>query len=191
MRVRSRHPLILAATLLAAPMVQAHPLAAHGDALHAFLHPFSGLDHVAAMLVIGLWAGLAAPSRRLLPPLGFVAGLMVGVALGAFGIALPAVETALALSVLLLGPLAARDAGVPALLCLVLCAAAGLVHGYAHGVELGGHGLAGLTFVAGSVLMHTLGFGLARRMTASGHAQALRTALSASALLGLGLVWMA
>lgn len=191
MSVKHHRALTLVIALLVAPIADAHPLAAHAAAWQAFMHPFSGLDHVSAMLVIGLWAGLTSSRRRLLPPLSFIVGLMVGAALGAYHPTLPAMEIAIALTVLLLGPLAARDARLPVLACLVAGAAAGLVHGYAHGVELSGQGLAGAAFVLGSVLLHAVGYVLARRVADSGNAVALRRALSASGVLGLGLLWMA
>ena len=191
MFISHRHLPALAVMLLAAPLAHAHPLADHSLAWQAFVHPFSGADHVFAMLVIGLWAGLAAPARRLLPPLAFMGGLLGGAALGALGVALPALEVALALSVLLLGPLAARDARLPALLCLAACALAGMFHGYAHGVELPAQGAAAACFVLGSALLHALGFAVARQLHVRGHGLALRRALNASALFGVGLLWMA
>jgi len=191
MQATHRHLLMFATAVLAAPLAEAHPLNAHGDALQAFVHPFAGIDHVAAMLVIGLWAGLAAPARRLLAPLAFVGGLVGGAALGALGVAMPAVETGIALSVLLLGPLAARDARLPALLSFAACALAGVFHGHAHGVELSGQGWAGACFVLGSVLLHGIGYGIARHAGRSGRVATLRSALSASGVLGLGLMWLA
>ena len=83
MFISHRHLPALAVMLLAAPLAHAHPLADHSLAWQAFVHPFSGADYVFAMLVIGLWAGLAAPARRLLPPLAFMGGLLGGAALGA------------------------------------------------------------------------------------------------------------
>ncbi len=191
MPIKHHKRFALITTLVVAPLAHAHPLAAHSVAWQAFIHPFSGADHITAMLVIGLWAGLAAPGRRVVPPLAFVSGLMAGAALGTMGVQLPAVETAIALSVLLLGPLAARESRLPALLCFALCAVAGLFHGYAHGVELSGRGLAGACFVLGSLVLHGLGYGLARRVSTTGHGVALRSALSASGLLALGFLWMA
>lgn len=182
---------VMSIALLAAPLADAHPLAAHVAAWQAFLHPFSGIDHVLAMLVIGLWAGLTTPDRRLLPPLGFIGGLTAGALLGASGVALPAVESMLAVSVLLLGPVAARDARLPALACVLVSAAAGLLHGHAHGTELAGLGLESAAFVLGSLLLHAVGFALARQVSERGHARALRASLSASGVVGLGLLWMA
>ena len=68
MSVKHHRALTLVIALLVAPIADAHPLAAHAAAWQAFMHPFSGLDHVSAMLVIGLWAGLTSSRRRLLPP---------------------------------------------------------------------------------------------------------------------------
>ncbi len=186
-----RQLLLFSVALTLAPFVQAHPLSAHHDVWLAMVHPFSGSDHLLAMLVIGVWAGLAAPARRLVPPLSFMAALLVGAALGTGGSALPAVEIAIALSLVLLGPLAARDARLPMLVCGAVCVLAGLAHGYAHGVELAGQAGAALGFVLGSCVLHGLGFVLAQRANWAGHGATLRTALSTSSLFGLGLLYLA
>ncbi len=190
MSFKLTHTPALLIGLLAAPLAEAHPLAAHAAEWQAFIHPFLGLDHVLAMLVVGAWAALTTSARRLLPPLGFVGGLMAGAALGAGGVPLPAVETGIALSVVLLGPLAAREARLPALACLLVSAVAGIFHGHAHGSELAGLGWAYAWFVLGSVLLHAAGFAIATRINDGRHARVLRGALSASGVLGLALVWM-
>jgi urease accessory protein len=181
---------VLTAALTLAPLAQAHPLGAHHELWRAFVHPFGGIDHLLAMLVIGVWAGLAAPTRRLVPPLSFVVALIAGAALGTGGMALPAVEIGIALSLVLLGPLAARDARLPVQLCFVVCALAGLAHGYAHGVELAGQAGSAIGFVLGSCVLHALGFLLAQHAHLAGGSGALRSALSASSLIGVGLLYL-
>ena len=186
-----RNPAVVIAALLASPVAEAHPLAAHVAAWQAFIHPFSGADHVLAMLAVGVWAGLATPRHRLLAPASFLVGLVAGAALGVFGTALPGVESVIALSVLLLGPLAARAAHVPACVCVFACATAGVFHGHAHGAELGGLGAACTAFLLGSLVLHGLGFALARQLGTGSHARTLRAASSASGVFGLALSWMA
>lgn len=187
MKLSPRQFVLSALALGVAPLADAHPLAAHGGVVASFLHPFSGFDHVLAMVVVGLWAGRARPGARRWPPLAFMLGLVGGALLGMGGMAWSGYELAVATSLLLLGPLAARALRVPAAATLALCALAGLAHGQAHGVELAHLGVAALAFVAGSAALHGLGFGLARLAARRGVGGALRLALDLSALAGL---WM-
>ena len=187
MRAKS-HAWLWLASLAFTPLVAAHPLHGHGDAWSAFLHPFFGIDHVSAMIVIGVWAALAPARLRWLPPLTFVAGLAGGAALGASGVQLFGMETAMALSVLVLGPVAACAARLPAAFSFTLCALAGLCHGYAHGAELVGQGLAGASFILGSVVLHGVGYSLALRANAAGFERTVAALASASGMLGLWLL---
>lgn len=171
-----------------APLAEAHPLAAHTGALAAFLHPFGGADHLLAMVLIGLWAGRSAAGARWQAPVAFLLGLAAGAVLAVSGFALPGGEAAIAVSLLLLGPLAARAAGLPAALTLVCGAMAGLVHGQAHGLELGVADGVLPAFLLGSLLLHALGFALARQVERQGATRALRLALNASALAGAWLL---
>src|SRR5262245_36958102 len=99
-------------------------------------HPFSGLDHVLAMVAVGLWAAqLGRPAAWLLP-LAFPAVMALGAVAGLSGVGLPALEIALAGTVLALG-LVIAFALRPSLAASVgLIAAFALVHGYSHGAEL-------------------------------------------------------
>lgn len=152
------------ATLLAAlPLwAGAHTGAAahlHDGAAMGFVHPFTGLDHLVAMLAVGCWSALAARPGRSdlwLVPLGFVTVLVLGALLGASGVALPAVEPWIAASVVALGLLIAAQVRLPLVAAVSLVGAFGLVHGNAHGLELaGGAALAGMAL--GSVLLHASG----------------------------------
>ena len=105
--------------------------------LDGLLHPLTGLDHLAAMLAVGLWSALTA--RRLwTAPLAFAAMLLAGALLGLAGIELPAVEPMIAASVLVLGLLVALRARLPAALAAALVGVFALFHGVAHGAELAG-----------------------------------------------------
>jgi urease accessory protein len=136
----------------------------HGaaDALAAgFSHPFTGLDHLAVMVAVGLWSALT--SRRLwLAPLVFAGTLLVGALLGLAGIAMPAVEPMIAASLLVLGLLVATRVQLPAAAGAALVAAFALFHGAAHGQELAGpsatFAIAGM--VAATALLHAAGVGL-------------------------------
>ena len=102
-----------ALTLLAAVLLLPAPALAHvGDGLHhglmaGFLHPFSGVDHLLAMVMVGLWAGLLGGTARLALPGAFLGAMALGGVLGMAGLALPGVEAGILASVVVLGALAA------------------------------------------------------------------------------------
>ncbi len=101
-----------------------------------FRHPISGLDHIIAMVAVGIWgAQLGRPALWLLP-LTFPLIMAVGGFIGLIGLPLPGSEIAIALSGLCLGG-AIAFAWRPALpLAMTMVGLFGLFHGYAHGAEL-------------------------------------------------------
>lgn len=157
---------------------------ADASAHHGFnaglLHPFTGADHLAAMLAVGAWSAGTA-GRRWLAPLGFMALLALGAVLGQ---RLPAVELMIAVSLLVLGAL--LMAPRRPLLALLPIAGFALFHGAAHGQELaGGAALAGM--LAGSAVLH--GVGIALGLALQRASQWLpRLSGLAVATLGLGLL---
>ena len=161
--------LIFAALL--APM----PALAHegGDHVHGLLaglaHPIGGLDHVLAMLAVGLWAGICGGRATWLLPLGFLGGMALGGVLGIAGIGLPMVEAGILASVIILGTLVAASARLSLLAALPLVAVFGLLHGNAHGLELAeGNGALGyaLGFLAATAALHGAGVLGALRLAA-------------------------
>jgi urease accessory protein len=151
-------------------------------------HPFTGLDHLAAMVALGVWSALTA--RRVgLAPLAFANALLVGALLGFVGISVPAVEPMIAASLLVLGLLVASRAALPAALGVTIAASFALFHGVAHGQELSGPlgvwALAGM--VAATALLHASGIvlGLVMKRRA---AWLPRAAGAAVALFGVSLL---
>lgn len=146
--VRPALAVVLAA---AAAPVLAHP--DHGTASLAsgLAHPLGGVDHLLAMVAVGLFAARQPGGARWMLPAGFVAAMLAGAGLSAAGVALPAVETGIAASVLVFGVLIAALARLPLAAALPLVAAFALFHGHAHHAEMG----------AGSPLAYTAGFALA------------------------------
>lgn len=126
----------------------------HGFAA-GFTHPFTGIDHLLALLLIGLWS--ATLTRRWwVAPLAFVGTMAVGALLAADGLRLPAVEPAIALSVVLLGALLASRTAWPVAAMAAVAALFALFHGAAHGAELQGlQALAGM--VLATALLHGIG----------------------------------
>jgi len=167
----------------------------HGEAagfLSGVHHPLSGLDHMVAMIAVGLWGSLLGGAARWLLPACFLAAMGVGGALGvAAGVPLTGVEGAVALSGVVLGAaiLFQRHARLPAAAALVSLFA--VFHGYAHGAEAPlGQSLAlyGLGFVLCTGALHGLGLllGSARRWSwgcAAARAGGLAIALTGGVFL--------
>ncbi|MBB1250404.1 HupE/UreJ family protein [Rhizobium sp. G21] len=161
---------ISAAALSAAPLLAlttapafAHvdPLA-HGAMASGLLHPFSGTDHMLAMIAVGLWAAQLGGKARFAVPASFVMVMAVGFVLALTGASLPFVEPAILASVVGLGLLVALAVKLPTMLGMVVVGAFALFHGYAHGAELGGADalIFGLGFVAATAMLHAIGLGL-------------------------------
>jgi urease accessory protein len=176
----------------AAPALAHTGIGAHGHGFAAgFAHPLMGLDHMLAMLGIGIWAAQLGGRATWLVPGAFVAVMMGGAALALSGVALPMVELGIAGSVLVIGGLIAFGARMPIALAMTLAGAFALFHGFAHGSELPGfaHPAAyGAGFVAATALLLGAGIGLA--VVARRHASRLpfRFAGAAMAAIGGGLL---
>ena len=141
-------------------VVEAH---SHSGFISGFVHPLFGLDHLAAMVAVGLWSALAARSagRDLLwGPVGFAALLLVGAVLGLQGVALPAVEPMIAASLLITGLLVVSRLRVPGLVAALGVGVFAVFHGVAHGYELAGSASAWWTLagmLTATVLLHSAG----------------------------------
>ncbi|HSV28994.1 MAG TPA: HupE/UreJ family protein [Candidatus Omnitrophota bacterium] len=116
------------------------PVAAHllgGDGFSAGLHhPLGGLDHLLAMVGVGLWAGQRGGRSTWALPVAFVAAMVAGGGLGLAGIGLPAVEIAILGSVIVLGTLVALRLRPPVWAGMALAGLFALFHGHAHGAEM-------------------------------------------------------
>ena len=100
------------------------------------MHPLTGLDHIAAMVAVGLWgAYLGAPAMWLLPVI-FPMVMAFGGALGVLGVPLPGVEFCIALSAIMLGLAVALAARPPLWVASVMVGFFAIFHGHAHGTEL-------------------------------------------------------
>lgn len=184
--------LLTAAALPALAHTGADAGAHHHGFLAGFMHPLTGLDHLAAMLAVGLWSALAARNGRelLAAPLGFAAMLLAGALMGLAGVALPAVEPMIAASLLVLGLLVFTRKRLPALASAALVGVFAIFHGLAHGQELAGEADAALTLagmLAATVLLHAAGIGLGWALRHANH-WLPRLAGVAVALLGAALL---
>lgn len=162
--------------------------------LSGIKHPISGLDHVLAMITVGLWgAQLGAPAVWLLP-VTFPMVMAFGGLLGLMGVNLPGIEIGIAVSAIALGFAVFREAKLNLWVAAVLVGFFAIFHGYAHGAELppGGNGLIySIGFVVMTGCLHATGiaFGLVHRWSA-GRA-ALRTAGACVSLAGVFFLWRA
>lgn len=136
MRTRLARAAVVIATLVpTAALAHTGGGDAH-DFVHGFVHPFGGLDHVLAMITVGLFAYQLGGRALWLVPASFVLAMTAGGALGMAGIPLPFVEAGIAASVLVLGAIVAFGVRAPVALAMALVAAFAVFHGHAHGAEM-------------------------------------------------------
>lgn len=163
--------------------------AASGGLISGFLHPILGWDHVAAMLAVGLWGAFLGGAALWLLPLIFPLVMALGGVLGILGVAIPAVETGIAASAVVLGAMVALALRPPLWIAGVLVAAFAIFHGHAHGTELPG-AVSALTysmgFVVGTGLLHLAGIGFGLLVRWQTGKMAVRTGGGFIALAGLG-----
>lgn len=150
--------------MLLAPGGQAHVEGGGaGSVVAGFLHPVTGIDHVVAMVAVGLWGAVLGPPAIWLLPVAFPMVMALGGLLGLLAVPLPGVETGIALSALVLGVLVMFQTRLPLVLTFLLVGLFGLFHGFAHGVELpeGADALLfSLSFVVATGLLHLVGIAL-------------------------------
>jgi urease accessory protein len=180
---------VLAITGLMPMLAGAHPF--HGATngfSGGFTHPLSGLDHILAMVAVGLWAAQLGGRSRWMIPTAFVSLMIVGGALGMAGVHVPAVESGIAASVLVLGLLIAGAVRLLMFAGMALVGLFAIFHGHAHGTEIPA-AASGLTYAVGFVLatiaLHAAGIGLGLLAQKRMAAPALRFAGAAIALVGL------
>lgn len=131
--------------------------------LAGLAHPVSGLDHVLAMVAVGLWgAQLGMPALWLLP-VAFPLIMAMGGMLGFLGVPLPGVEVGIAASAIVLGAAVAFELRAPLAVAALVVACFAVFHGYAHGSELPpGHDalLYSIGFVVATGCLHALGIAI-------------------------------
>ena len=151
---------VLAALFLAGT-AQAHTIGAHGAGFAAGMaHPFIGLDHLLAMVAVGIWAAQLGGRAIWRVPLAFMIMMVLGSMFAFGGLPLPAVEAGIASSVLVLGLLIVVAARFPLAASMLLVGAFALFHGHAHGQELPQTASAllyGLGFLLATGLLHATG----------------------------------
>ena len=181
----------LAVAVLAASSGAAFAHPGHGDAAgftHGFLHPLGGLDHVLAMVAVGLFAAHLGGRALWAVPAAFVAAMALGGTLGMAGAALPFVETGIAVSVIVLGVAVALRVSVPTLVAMGLVGFFAVFHGYAHGAEMPADG-SGASYAAGflaaTALLHAAGIALGIAVARLGEIAGRRTVQLAGGAMAL------
>lgn len=167
---------------------------AHGSFAAGFSHPVFGLDHVLAMVAVGLWAALLGGRSAWMVPTAFVGTMMLGFAAALAGLALPFVEPVIAASVVVTGLLTLAALQVPAAAGMAMVGFFAFFHGHAHGGELGDAGALAFCagFAAATALLHAAGVGIglgADRLAGGPVGRGLTRA--AGALTALGGLWIA
>ena len=191
----SPEALVALLLLLAATPAWAH--VQQGQAagfLTGLKHPVSGLDHVLAMISVGIWGAQLGPPAIWLLPVTFPMVMAFGGFLGLVGIPLPGVEVGIALSAVLLGLMVAREARPPLWLAATLVGVFAVFHGHAHGTELPA-GQSGLLYSIGFVVatgcLHGVGIGISLVHRWSWGRVALRVAGAGVTVAGLAFLWRA
>jgi urease accessory protein len=187
--------LALVATIALPTIASAHP--GHDGTsgfIHGFLHPLGGLDHILAMVAVGLFAARLGGRALWLVPASFVITMAAAGIAGMAGLALPYVEAGIALSILVLGAVIALETTMPVAAAMGLVAFFAVFHGHAHGAEMPEtmSGLAyGAGFVAATAALHALGIGLGLAIGRSSEMfgrRVLQVGGSAAALAGAALL---
>jgi urease accessory protein len=169
-RLRNISTAALALLVIGAGPALAHTGVGHTHGFFAGIsHPIGGLDHLLAMLSVGIWSALAGGGktwRIWVAPVAFVTAMLAGATAGYLQAPLPMVETGIALSVLLLGLMILTRVELPLAVGAAVIALFALYHGHAHGAEATGDIV---TYMAGFAIatatLHVAGIGLGLLMT--------------------------
>jgi urease accessory protein len=155
-------------------------------------HPLTGLDHVTAMVAVGLWAGIIGGRALWTWPAISVGMMLIGGALGMAHVTLPFVDSGILASVVVLGLLVVFAVDLPVAAGAAVVGAVALLHGHAHGSEVA-ETLTGLAYMAGlalaTITLHGLGivFAFSARRVLWG--SSVRVAGGACVALGVGLLF--
>lgn len=150
-------------TMAASPALAHTGVGATTGMAAGFAHPIGGLDHVLAMVAVGILAAQMPGKAAMLVPASFVAMMIVGGLLASAGVAVPFVELGIVGSVVVLGAVIAFGRQLPLTLAMTVVGLFAVFHGHAHGTEMPAtaSGLAyGIGFVAATALLHAVGIGL-------------------------------
>ena len=176
MRITLKYALVFIAAYAISTGASAHigtEIHSHSSLMTGLLHPLGGLDHLLAMLAVGVWSAVSARragAALLWGPLAFANMLVLGALLGLQGLGGSVVEPMVAASVLTLGLLVLTRQGMNAVASMVLVGGFAVFHGLAHGAELAATGDA-IAAIAGmfatTIALHLTGVALGWALRAS------------------------
>lgn len=165
----------------------------HGSFLAGFTHPLFGLDHILAMVAVGLWAASIGGKALWAVPTAFVATMAVGFGTAILGLPLPFVEPVILASVIFIGIMVALALPLPTAGVAAVVAFFALFHGHAHGGEMGAAGAWGYAagFLTATALLHAAGVALGLLAGHLATRRGLIAARVAGGLTALGGLWLA
>jgi urease accessory protein len=187
---------IIAALLIAVTF--AEPAFAHegnivrGGFIAGFSHPFFGLDHMLAMIAVGIWGGILGRPLIYLLPSVFPVMMAVGGVIAMAGIVIPFTEVGIALSLVTLGGLIAAERKLPVVAAIIIIGVFAICHGFAHGTELplAADPVAYSSgFVMATGLLHIAGIGIGW-LGAKSHSPALASRISGALIAVAGLYFL-
>lgn len=157
--------------------------------IHGFEHPIGGIDHILAMVAVGVFAFVLGGRALWLVPLSFVLMMGVGFLLGIGNIEVPFVELGIALSSVVIGAIAAWGRSMPAWVAMAIVGVFAIFHGHAHGAEMPADA-GGLTYALGfmtaTVLLHAAGIAAAMGVARLAGRYGRPIAQAAGAVFALG-----
>jgi len=151
---------IFALLLAVAPSIaSAHTGSTAHNLMGGFAHPLTGLDHILAMVGVGLVAAYLGGKARYMLPGAFLSMMIVGGIVASFGVVVPFVEAMILASIFVIGGMLALGFRMPSSIAALSVGFFAFFHGYAHIVEVGSHSalLYGAGFLVATALLHGLG----------------------------------
>jgi len=185
-----RRTLVVTLALLTPSIALAH--VGVGDTsgvAHGFMHPVSGLDHVLAMVAVGMFAAPLGGRGFCLEQIAFMTMMALGGTLGIPGVGMPYLELGIGLSVVMLGAALALALAPPLAVAMALAGLFAIFHGMAHGAEMPGTASAlayGLGFITATAMLHAIGIALG--LLAARKRRVSQFAGGAMAVAGLSIV---
>ena len=163
-----------------------------GGLVHGFVHPVTGIDHVLAMIAVGVLAAQYGGRALWLVPMSFLVAMAIAGVIGMAGIVVPVAEIGIGVSVVVLGLAIAFQLRPPTFVAMAVVGFFALFHGYAHGAELP-DGMTGLSFALGfllaTALLHSTGVGLGLLMQRQASSRRLiQVGGGAMALVGIAVL---
>jgi len=160
-----------------------------GGFISGFMHPILGLDHVVAMVAVGLWGAFLGKPAIWILPVVFPLVMALGGALGVAGVEIPYIETGIALSGVVIGLAVLFMVRPPIWIATIIVGAFAVFHGHAHGTELPNSAnplIYSIGFVTGTGLLHLAGIAIGELTRWTWGKMVVRTSGAIIALVGLG-----